>query len=147
MSKVTTLEDEQAWTAETTAVSGPEFGSADASGFLDLFDIERGQLVRVSFARRIGTAHFQVAIGDAAYCALITARTSLCPPGNPPAFGVTAIAGGYAGSDRGSILIVINCAQDLPTLQIAARSSSESTRSWSLRITHDIQHRILNILA
>lgn len=148
MSRETMIEDKPAWTAKTTAISGPEFESTDASRFLDLFDLERGQLVRVSFARRIGTAHLHVAIDDAAYCARITARTSLCPPGNPRAFGVTAIAGGYADSDHGSILIVINCAQDLPTLQIAARSSSsEYTRSWSLRITHDIQHHILNILA
>ena len=146
MNRVTIVDDEGEWQAEKMENSGARYESVSGVDF-DLFDLQQRQRVRVSLARQLGAGRFLLTVSDAVYRARITERTELCPPGSPDTFGITAIAGLYTGSDRGSILIVVNCGHEPPTLQITARPSLRDTRSWSLQITHDIQHRILDILA
>ena len=112
---------------------------------LRLWNLDRRQFTAVSFERH-SSGDVKITVGGAVYSSSITDRTSLTPPGEAPEYGVTALAGSYRdASTAGSILIVVNCGQEPPVLQLSARPVSGAVRASTFEITHSIQSQILDL--
>jgi hypothetical protein len=100
----------------------------------------------VSFAHEDGEYGLRAQIGIHSYSIRASERTCITMPGQPQV-SVTVITGVYENTaGRGSILIVVNCGHQPPSLQIAMLPSAGVTQAWSCEITHEIQHQILEFL-
>ena len=102
----------------------------------------------VSFVRLDSPSGMQVSIGGEGYEMHVATKTTVAPPGEPAEHGITVLAGTYDGErGPGSILIAVNCGQEPPVLQISSRAIAGAVQAWSWEITHDIQHRILDVFS
>jgi hypothetical protein len=103
---------------------------------------------RVSFLTEAGRSRVRIFIGRESYTIELDRDVCANPPGALAMSGVTVLTGRVVDeSSGGYILIEVNCGQEPPTLQIATRMASGDVRAWSWVISHDIQHRILQVFA
>lgn len=127
---------------------GPSGGRTNRSLELRLWDSDHEVYALVSFVRDGSHGGLMFSVDSEAYSAQVGSKTCVIPRGESQEFGITILTGSYANeSAGGSMLIVINCGHEPPTLQVAARPVSGTVRAWSWEITHDIQHQILNLFA
>jgi hypothetical protein len=114
----------------------------------DLRSLDGRESSRVCFFSHSPSSRVQISIDSERYPAEIDQTVCVTPSGASAKFGVTVLTGRILDRPAGgSVLIAVNCGQEPPTLQIAARLPAGSVRSWSWAISHDIQHRILELFA
>lgn len=125
----------------------------DAPGLaLSLWNIGRREFQRVSLTQAPGEATFRLYAGDLhlldGECTIrFLSKTSVIPDGVSEKHGVTVFTGRRTDSEGGTALIVVNCGQEPPTLQISLAVGRSGTRSASWQITHDVQEEILAVLS
>lgn len=74
----------------------------------------------------------------------IRSRTSIAPEGDW--FGVTVLTGVCNGVAAANLLLVVNCGLEPPEFAISVRDEAGCVRASNFRITHDVQHEILDVL-
>jgi hypothetical protein len=114
---------------------------------LSLWDVALGRFDALSFQRGLKCGQVRITVGGETYLAEMTAKASIAAPGMSPESAVSIFTGVCVGQPVGSVLMVVNCGNEPPTLQMSLGSLLNGTRSWSWRITHAVQHQILNFLA
>jgi hypothetical protein len=98
----------------------------------------------VSFAHDNSDYGLRIRIDGENYSCQISEKTCVAVPELSPEISVAVITGRYVcGPSLGSILVVVNCGYEPPTLQVSRLPLAGSARYWSWEITHDIQHQIL----
>jgi len=127
---------------------GVDHSSAKFCLRLTLWDMLRGRLSNVAFAPCGNDGSVQIVIDDKTWIGRIANKTCLVPAGIDEQFGVTVFTGACVDPARPEAMVmVVNCGQEPPTLQVALGVGSPDARSWSWRITHQIQSDVLTLIS